>query len=229
MAKRSKGVEVYLETGKKRVFASAIEWPGWTRVGRDEATAFGTLLAYAPRYERAIHSAGLDFHAPKELDEFKVVERVPGTSTTDFGAPDVPATADAEALDKSALERSQAILNACWDALASAYQAATGKELRKGPRGGGRDLDPIIHHIVDSHYGYLRAIGWKAKRDQAASIGETLNKAKKETVDALNAVHAGEIPEKGPRGGARWPARYFVRRAAWHLLDHLWEIEDRVT
>ncbi len=23
-------------------------------------------------------------------------------------------------------------------------------------------------------------------------------------------------------------ARYFVRRTAWHVLDHLWEIEDRL-
>jgi hypothetical protein len=24
-----------------------------------------------------------------------------------------------------------------------------------------------------------------------------------------------------------WPPRYFMRRAAWHILDHAWEIEDR--
>lgn len=27
--------------------------------------------------------------------------------------------------------------------------------------------------------------------------------------------------------GGRWPARYAVRRFAWHVLDHAWEIEDR--
>jgi hypothetical protein len=35
------------------------------------------------------------------------------------------------------------------------------------------------------------------------------------------------IPARGPRGGKRWSAPYFVRRAAWHVLDHAWEIEDR--
>jgi hypothetical protein len=25
-----------------------------------------------------------------------------------------------------------------------------------------------------------------------------------------------------------WPPRYFVRRVAWHVLDHAWEIEDRI-
>jgi hypothetical protein len=32
----------------------------------------------------------------------------------------------------------------------------------------------------------------------------------------------------GPRGGVHWTPRYFVRRAAWHMLDHAWEIEDRI-
>jgi hypothetical protein len=27
---------------------------------------------------------------------------------------------------------------------------------------------------------------------------------------------------------SRWPPRYVVRRAAWHVLDHAWEIEDRI-
>ena len=25
----------------------------------------------------------------------------------------------------------------------------------------------------------------------------------------------------------KWTARYFLRRAAWHVLDHVWEIEDK--
>ena len=41
------------------------------------------------------------------------------------------------------------------------------------------------------------------------------------------AIHEG-LPEKGPRGGAIWKPRYFVRRVVWHILDHTWEIEDRI-
>jgi hypothetical protein len=36
------------------------------------------------------------------------------------------------------------------------------------------------------------------------------------------------VPERGPRGGAIWSARNYVRRIAWHVLDHAWEIEDKV-
>jgi hypothetical protein len=45
---------------------------------------------------------------------------------------------------------------------------------------------------------------------------------------ALAAGARGELPERGPRGGARWTPRSFVRRVAWHVLDHAWEIEDRL-
>jgi hypothetical protein len=43
----------------------------------------------------------------------------------------------------------------------------------------------------------------------------------------LSAVACGEPVRTGPRGGVRWTARYYVRRSAWHVLDHAWEIEDR--
>jgi len=36
----------------------------------------------------------------------------------------------------------------------------------------------------------------------------------------LEALRAG-IPHQS------WPARYAVRRLAWHVMDHAWEIEDR--
>ena len=48
-------------------------------------------------------------------------------------------------------------------------------------------------------------------------------------LEGLQASAAGRIPAKGPRGGARWTPSYFVRRTAWHVLDHAWEIEDRLS
>jgi hypothetical protein len=47
-------------------------------------------------------------------------------------------------------------------------------------------------------------------------------------MQALDSATREPLPEKGPRGGIIWPARYFVRRTAWHVLDHAWEIEDRI-
>jgi hypothetical protein len=45
---------------------------------------------------------------------------------------------------------------------------------------------------------------------------------------ALAAAARDELPKHGPRGGVIWTPRYFVRRAAWHMLDHTWELEDRI-
>jgi len=30
------------------------------------------------------------------------------------------------------------------------------------------------------------------------------------------------------QGDLRWAPRFFLRRLAWHAVDHAWEIEDRI-
>ena len=94
-----------------------------------------------------------------------------------------------------------------------------------GPRGGGRKLDDIVQHVLDGEGGYLRRLEYK--RDKQAETDAKLSR--QAMLEALAASARGEVPEEGPRGGKRWPGRYFVRREAWHVLDHAWEIEDRIT
>ena len=48
------------------------------------------------------------------------------------------------------------------------------------------------------------------------------------TFDSAVVAAKGKELRKGPRGGVRWTVRRFVRRVAWHVLDHAWEIEDRI-
>ena len=76
---------VYLEVGQKRVFACALDWPGWCRSGKTEALALEGLAAYATRYAAVAREAGLPFQG-SPAPTFTVVERLPGTGTTDFGA-----------------------------------------------------------------------------------------------------------------------------------------------
>ena len=54
---------VYLEIGTKRVFASAADWPGWCRAGKDEKLALEALAAYVPRYAPVPKIARMDFPA----------------------------------------------------------------------------------------------------------------------------------------------------------------------
>jgi hypothetical protein len=220
-------IKVFVEIGKRRVFVAAVAWPGWCRSGRDEKMALQALIDYGPRYAQVLHSTEIEFQVPTEPSELIVAERHDGNATTDFGAPAIVLDADREPLDRIESERLQTILQACWLAFDSAVQRATGRELRKGPRGGGRDLEKILDHVLEADRGYLARLAWKHKRESGKTPLEELNRTRQAILNALKAAAIGDLPEKGPRGGVIWPPRYFVRRVAWHVLDHAWEIEDR--
>lgn len=228
MAQLSNKIEVYLEVGQKRTFAGALDWPGWCRVGRDEAAALQALFDYGPRYARVLHAAKIEFHPPAAVSEFAVVERLEGNATTDFGAPDIAPSSDTKPVDEAELQRLQTLLQAYWQAFDEVVQAASGKELRQGPRGGGRELAGVIQHVMGAEAGYLARLAQKFKLDETEDLGKELARTRQAVLDALAAAARGEVPERGPRGGVIWSPRYFVRRVAWHVLDHLWEIEDRI-
>lgn len=209
---------VYIEAGAKRVFACALEWPGWCRSGKDEDGALAALAAAAPRYALVAQEAKLRFSPGG--GRFEVVERLPGSATTDFGAPGTVADSDARLLTQEEARRLVALVAASWKVLDRVVAAAPA-ELRKGPRGGGRDRDAIIAHVVGAEAAYVRKLGLRiaepAPGDTAAIAA--MRKAMKEV---LGSASDGAPPvEKG------WPQRYAARRIAWHALDHAWEIEDR--
>jgi hypothetical protein len=228
MTRSSHTIDIYLEIGDKRTFAGAIEWPGWCRIGRDENSALQALVDSGPRYARVLHAAQIAFDAPADTSALAVVERLEGNTTTDFGAPDIAPSSDSWPVDDAELERFQKLLKAYWKAFDTACAAASGKQLRKGPRGGGRDLEAIVQHVLGAESGYLGALAWKRPKGEAADLSEALDHTRQAVLEGLAAAARGETPKRGPRGGKIWAPRYFVRRLGWHVLDHLWEIEDRV-
>lgn len=219
---------IYFEVGQKRVIAAAIQWPGWCRAGKDEAMAVQSLLAAAPRYAFVAQDANLPFPVPETPEHLNIVAQLDGSTTTDFGAPDRELPADEEPLSDDELERQVKLLQACWRSFDRAVEQAEGKELRKGPRGGGRELDKIIAHVVESEESYLKALGWSFRANTKGTMDERQETLRGEVVAGLQAAAAGQIEREGPRGGKRWSPRYFVRRLAWHVVDHIWEIEDRI-
>jgi hypothetical protein len=220
--------DIYLEVGTKRVFAATVEWPGWCRPGRDEASAMEALLDAGPRYSKVLGSTDMGFAAPKLASSFNVIERVTGNATTDFGAPDMAISSDKDPIDARELQRLRTVLGSCWRAFDEAVKTAEGKQLRKGPRGGGRDLEGIIDHVVGADEAYLRRLGWRIEKVKKEQVDQKLVRIRAGILDGLVAAADGQLPEKGPRGGKRWLPRFFVRRVAWHVLDHAWEIEDRI-
>jgi hypothetical protein len=155
-----------------------------------------------------------------DLDVFEVTESVLGGSTTDFGAPGIIPAADGDPVDAGTAARHVAIIEAAWHALDRAAEAAP-VALRRGPRGGGRDLVKIVDHVVAAEAAYARRIGLKirppvfADREAVAAMRGDIVAVLSEPSDGSLFVRTG------------WPARYAARRIAWHTLDHAWEIQDR--
>jgi hypothetical protein len=218
---------VYIEKASRRLFVGAIEWPGWCRSGSDEEAALASLVAYGPRYAQVVRAVKPAFRPPTSPSALTVVERLKGDATTDFGAPSIAPKADARAIDARELARLEALLHACWRALDRAAARAAGVTLRVGPRGGGRGLDAILNHVSGAEGAYVRrlsALPPKVDEDAAAEAAEEIRGV---ALDALKRAVTEGLPSAGPRGGKIWLPRYFVRRTAWHALDHAWEIEDR--
>ena len=228
MARSRDKVAVYLEIGKKRVFAGTLDWPGWCRSGRDEESALQALREYRTRYSRVVRPTGLEFPEVADVAAFAVVERLKGDATTDFGAPGAAPSGDKAPVSEAELKRFQSLLKASWRAFDAAATAGTGKELTKGPRGGGRELEVIVQHVLGGDEGYLSRLAWKPKKGEANDPTRQLAERRKEVLEALETAVTHGVPARGPRGGVMWTPRYFVRRVAWHVLDHAWEIEDRI-
>jgi hypothetical protein len=212
-------IAVYLERGTRRVFACALDWPGWCRSGKDDDRALESLAAAGPRYAAVAARAGLE--PPRfALEDFEVVEYLAGSATTDFGAPDRAASADHDALTSKETKRLAALVDASWKILDQVV-AMSPPVLRKGPRGGGRDRDAVFEHVLGAEASYARSLGVRISapdREDAAEIAR-LRQA------ILGALRTRAADDAG--GKKKWPLPYAARRIAWHVLDHAWEIEDR--
>ena len=220
---------VVLEVGKKRTFASALDWPGWSRSARTsdgEEGALAALDAYAARYAAVADSAGCRAAFANVTGPggpaWTIVDRVDGDATTDFGAPSRPSTVEDAPLTAPEAARTIALLDGCWRMLDSVAAKAP-QTLRKGPRGGGRDRDAVVAHVVRAEASYARKLGLREVATPDPSdpdqVEQLRTRIRDELTPALVAATVGE-----PR---RWSARYVVRRMAWHVLDHAWEIEDK--
>ncbi|MEV8515831.1 hypothetical protein [Dactylosporangium sp. NPDC051484] len=209
--------DIYLETGKKKVFAGSLDWPGWGRFGKTEEEAVEALAAYGARYAPIATAAGFGFPTAARLN---VVERVPGTATTEFGAPDGRPAADGRPVTAAVADRHTRLPRAAWAAF-DAYAATAPESLRKGPRGGGRDRDKMIDHVVGTDAAYARKIGVK-HRQPAIGDRAAIEALRDDVIATL-----GRPGDGGPLTGNGWTARYAARRFVWHALDHLWEMEDR--
>jgi hypothetical protein len=214
-------LRVILEIGKQRkVVAAATDWPGLDRAGKSEADALERLTAYRARYAPVAQRAGRnDF--PTTGDLVDVVERVPGSSSTDFwGIAHVPSDAEREVLEAAELERRLDLLRACW-ATFDRVAARTPAELLPGSRSAGRSRDQIVRHVYGSEPEQF------SRKIEVRTPLETVL-----TPDGLashRAAYLETIRSWNAEGktARRWSIQFLVRRTAHHVMDHAWELEDR--
>jgi hypothetical protein len=216
-------IRVVLEVAAKRSFASALDWPGWSRSGRSPDEALERLVEYGPRYAAIAKRAKVAFSAPSSVGDLDVVERVRGGSGTEFGVPGTTASAESETIATRELNRLISILEAGWKAFDRAAAAAKGRKLRLGPRGGGRQVPKMVEHVREAEGAYLHQLGWKTDR------GAPMADLRRDFVEALRLRAADkELPQPN-RVRSPWEPAYAIRRSAWHAVDHAWEIEDRAS
>jgi hypothetical protein len=216
----TKPIAVTIEHTAKKTFASAVDWPGWSRSGKTEELALEALAASAPRYATIVDAGHGPVPKSPMIDDFQVVERNTGSAGTGFGVPSRTTDHDGRPTDADEAARLADLVMAAWTYF-DRVAAAAPEELRKGPRGGGRNTSKVIAHVMESDLAYANEIGLKVREfaiDDRAAVG-ALRVA---MLDVLRAARDGQ-----PLAGRRWPARYAAHRIAWHALDHAWEIEDR--
>jgi hypothetical protein len=213
-------ISIAEEIGAKKTFAWAIDWPGWARSGKTADAARETLLAYASRYAAVVKVATLEM--PSVDDEIEVVDSVTGGSGTDFGVPSAITDADRRPVEAADAERLAALVAAAWTVF-DRVAATSPESLRKGPRGGGRDRDKMIGHVLEADHAYARELGIRL-REPHLSDDKAIQAERNAVLELLR-----EPSDGGPLADRRWTQRYAARRIAWHALDHAWEMEDRAS
>ena len=212
-------LDIGAEGSPKKTFVWAIDWPGWCRSGKDRDLAVEAFLAARSRYAKVSKRAGLDL--PKvDAEDLRVAETVDGGGGTEFGVPSSITKLDRRRTTKAEAERLANLVEAAWvifDRVAERSPA----ELRKGPRGGGRDRDKMIDHVIGADHAYAREIG--VRLPEATLADRAAVEAERAAV-----LETLRRPSDGsPLADRRWTQRYAARRIAWHALDHAWEMEDR--
>ena len=113
------------------------------------------------------------------------------------------------------------LLRACW-AFFDGVGRRVSAEMRKGPRGGGRDRDRIIRHTIRTESeDFAKRVGLRIP-EGGALTPDGLVAHRESYVAAIRAYNGGE-----GRRMVSWTLPFLIRHSAFHVMDHAWEMEDK--
>jgi hypothetical protein len=215
-------LRVTLEVGPKdkKVVAVAPDWPGLERGGKTGEAAIETLKSYLPRYAKVAKLAGMDAEFAASTD-VNVVEQYLGTGSTDFwGISFAFSAIDGQQMSSQELDRDLTLVQACWTVFDD-VRARVSAEMQKGPRGGGRDRDRIVRHVLGVEQDWAKKVGVRPQEDAVVTGDAALKVYRDAYCTAIRTFHSeGKMARN-------WPLRYLVRHTAYHTMDHAWEMEDK--
>jgi hypothetical protein len=217
----AKHTRVTLEIGPKgkKVVAVAPDWPGLERGAKTGEDAIERLRSYIPRYSQVAKLAEMDAEFGT-IKNFAVVEQYPGTGSTDFwGISFAFSSIDRQAMSGDELERELTLMQACW-AFFDNVRRRVSVEMRKGPRGGGRDRDHIVRHVFANEQDWGKGIGVLTP-DDAMLTAKGLKAHRDAYCHGIRDYHSQD------KLAGKWPLRFLIRHTAFHTLDHAWEMEDK--
>ena len=204
----------------KKSVAFAVDWPGWSRGAKTGEVAIELLEAYRTRYRPVAVAAGFgdEFDHAGPLDV--VVDSI-GVGSVDFwGISFSPSSLEPEPMGAAELERKIALLRACWGYF-DAVAARVSPDMRKGPRGGGRDRDQIIRHTIRvESEDFAKQVGLRIP-EGGALAPDALLEYRESYIAAMHVYNTGE----GKRMRT-WNLPFLIRHSGYHSMDHAWEMED---
>ena len=219
----SNQIRVALEVGPKgkKVVALAPDWPGLERGAKTDEVALERMLSYVPRYAPVAKLAGMDAEfAHTTAATADVVERYPGTGSTDFwGISFAFSSFDMQPVSNRDLERELKLMRACWSYFDD-VRSCVSAEMQRGPRGGGKDRDRIVRHTVGTEVDWAKKLGVLTPQDTMLT-DEGLSAHRDAYCTAIREFHSQDEMAR------TWPLRFLIRHTAYHTLDHAWEMEDK--
>lgn len=219
------GFRIAAEQGPKgrKVAVWAIDWPGLQRGAKDETVALELLAEYRSRYATVAARAGLGERYDPSAS-LEVVERYEGAGMTDhYGISFASTERENRGVPTDEFEVHLRLLQSCWAYFDDVRAGVSGK-LEKGPRGGGRDRDQIVRHVVYNEMDWAWKVGApRPPKDSADWVfdEQELVEHRARFVDGMREFHS-----KG-RSARTWTLSFLLRHSAYHTMDHVWEMEDK--